>query len=68
MKFIENNIGVLKVNCFFYMVLIQLKNLILVGIVIRYVMKEKKGSRMVLVVNMWCVYIVIDNVVIDSVV
>src|SRR5271169_4119091 len=50
-KPIENSIGVSKVNWPFHMVPIQLKNLIPVGMAIKYVMKEKNGSRTAPVAN-----------------
>lgn len=45
-----------------------MKNFILVGIVIVKVMKEKNGREIVLVMNMWWVYIDIDRLLIVRVV
>lgn len=70
MKVMENNIGILKVIVFFYMVVIQLNILILVGMAISMVMYMQNrlfvnGS---LIVNMWCVQIIKDKNVMEVVV
>ena len=63
----ENSIGVSKVSCPFHIVPIQLKNFMPVGMAMRKLMKEKKGSSTAPVANMWCAHTAIDRAPIPTV-
>ncbi len=56
-----HSIGGSKDSDPFHIVPIQLKNFTPVGTAIRYVMKEKNGSRTAPVANMWCAHTVTDR-------
>ena len=61
------NIGVSNVIEPRHIVPIQLKNFTPVGTAIRYVMRLKKGSRAVPVVNMWCAQTLVESAPIATV-
>ena len=62
-----HSIGVSNVRWPFHIVPSQLKNFTPVGTEMRKVMKEKNGSRIAPVANMWCAHTAMDRPAIASV-